>query len=216
MHAAKDIVDTEVGHEDGEECQEHEHVERHGTSENGQRLGMQGGCIHHERDKRPYLLGVPSPVFAPRDVCPDGSDEDADAECGGSRIEEKERKTLQGGHLTGGVAVYQLHGQGCYGIDERQGQEREAHHDDADVYAQQGRIEHRHDVRYLRVHLADVAYEQEETRHEETACEHDGETEAEQEAEQHDRPCHEEHRLIAVCHRDGAANGPAQILTVGE
>ena len=122
MHAAKDVVDTEVCHEDGEERQEHEYVERHGTSESGQRLGMQGGCIHHKRDKRPYLLGVPSPVFAPRDVCPDGSDEDADAECGGSRIEEKERKTLQGCHLAGGVAVYQLHGQGCYGIDERQGQ----------------------------------------------------------------------------------------------
>ena len=56
----------------------------------------------------------------------------------------------------------------------------------------------------------------EEARHEEAAGEHDGEAEAEQEAEQHDRPCHKEHRLIAVCHGDGAAYGPAQILAVGE
>ena len=81
---------------------------------------------------------------------------------------------------------------------------------------QQRRREHRHDVCDLRIHLRDVADEQEEARHEEAEAEDDAEPSAHDEADEHDHPCHEEHRFVAVAHGNGARNNPTQSQTDGQ
>ena len=84
------------------------------------------------------------------------------------------------------------------------------------MHAEQRRVEHGHRVLYLRIHLSDVTHEQEEARHEETQRHKQAEAHAADEREQLHEPRHEEHRLVAVGHRERAADCPAQILAIGE
>ena len=99
MHSAEEIVDAEIGHYEREESQRHEEMERRRAAQLSHRARMQRYGVYHERDERPHLLRVPSPILAPRDVSPNGSDEDADAERGKCGIEEHERELLQLHHL---------------------------------------------------------------------------------------------------------------------
>ncbi len=46
--------------------------------------------------------------------------------------------------------------------EEGERQQGVAHHDDADVDAEKGTVEHGHHLSYGRVHLVDVAYQEEE------------------------------------------------------
>ena len=61
---------------------------------------------------------------------------------------------------------------------EREREQGEGKHDDGHMDAEQRRIEYGHDVAYLRIHLADVAYKQEKSRHEKSAGEHYAEASA--------------------------------------
>lgn len=99
MHSAEEVVHTEIGHYEREESQCHKHMERCRAVQLGHRARVQRNGIYHERDECPHLLRVPSPILAPRDVSPNGSDEDADAERGKCRIEKHERELLQLHHL---------------------------------------------------------------------------------------------------------------------
>ena len=99
MHSAEEIVDAEIGHYERHESQRHEEMERRRAAKLSHRTRMQRYGVYHERDERPHLLRIPSPILAPRDVCPNGSDEDADAERGKCGIEKHERELLQLHHL---------------------------------------------------------------------------------------------------------------------
>ena len=70
MHAAEEVVDAEIGEENGEEGYEHEEVIGAWLPEGGDALCMERHGIYHEGDERPCLFGVPAPIGAPADVCP--------------------------------------------------------------------------------------------------------------------------------------------------
>jgi len=86
MHAAEQVVDAEVGHQQREEGEEEVDVIGHRATEGGPSVGVDDDGVDHERDQGPRLLRVPAPVRAPRDVGPNGADEDADD------LEEKRHK----------------------------------------------------------------------------------------------------------------------------
>ena len=89
MHSAEEIVHAEIGHQDGEESQYHVEMVVAGTAQPRDALLMNGYGIDHESDERPGLLGIPTPVGAPRHIGPDGTDEDAEAHAGEGGIEEE-------------------------------------------------------------------------------------------------------------------------------
>ncbi len=59
MHATQEIVDTEIGHEDGEEGGSHIDVINQRSLEHRQRLRVHHHGIAHECDERPGFLRVP-------------------------------------------------------------------------------------------------------------------------------------------------------------
>ena len=77
MHASEEVVDSEVGGEDAEEGENHIEMIETRIVETRHGLSMEGNSINHEGDERPRFLWVPRPIGAPRDVCPDGTKEDA-------------------------------------------------------------------------------------------------------------------------------------------
>lgn len=77
MHASQQEVDAEIGHQDGEESEDHEEMEDSRTSEKWQRLCMHGKAIDEQGNQGPDLLRIPSPVASPAHIGPDGTDEDA-------------------------------------------------------------------------------------------------------------------------------------------
>jgi len=77
MDTTQDEVDAEVGDDDTQEGQQAVEVE---CSRTLKEAAMKGDGIDDEGDERPHLLGVPRPVVAPRDIGPDGSDDDADGQ----------------------------------------------------------------------------------------------------------------------------------------
>ena len=216
VHSAEEIVDAEIGHYEREESQRHEEMERCRAAQLSHRTRMQRYGVYHERDECPHLLRVPSPILAPRDISPDGSDEDADAERGKCRIEKHERELLQLHHLRLRRATDEAQQKGGEPTDEREREHGKTHHYYRHVHAEQRRVEHGHRVLYLRIHLSDVTHEQEEARHKETQRHEQAEAHATDEREQLYEPRHEEHRLVAVGHRERAADCPAQILAIGE
>ena len=92
MHAAEEVVHTEIGHEDGKESKYHVGVVDHGATEDRQRLSVDDDGIDHEGDERPCFLWVPTPLVSPRHIGPNGSDEDAETHRGKGRIEENARE----------------------------------------------------------------------------------------------------------------------------
>ena len=216
MHTSQEVVYAKVGHDDCAERHNHKHMINHWFMQLRQRLWMQGGSIHHEGYERPHLLRVPTPVFAPRHVSPYSPYKDADAKCSHGRVEKEQRELLQRKHNVGGVVVEVAHDDGCQATYKGERQQGEAHHYDRHVDAEQGRVEHRHDVRYLWVHLRYMTDKQEETRHQEAACKQYAELETKRKRYQQHYPCHEKHRLVTVSHRQCAAYRPAQILAVAE
>ena len=86
VHASQHVVDAEICHYDSEESHNHEYVKRHRAAQCRQRLGVKCHGINHECDECPDLLGVSSPVFAPRHIGPYSTYEDADAEGSHGRI----------------------------------------------------------------------------------------------------------------------------------
>jgi len=91
MHAAEEIVDAEIGHDERKESQNHEEVVVGGLSQPRKRAVVKRYGIDHQRDERPCLFRVPAPIGAPRDVGPDGSREDTKAETGDGWIQEQLR-----------------------------------------------------------------------------------------------------------------------------
>ena len=77
VHASEEVVDSEIGGEDAEEGEYHIEMIEMRIAELGHGLSMEGNSINHEGDESPRFLRVPRPVGAPRDVCPDGTKEDA-------------------------------------------------------------------------------------------------------------------------------------------
>ena len=80
MHAAKYIVYAEIGHQDGEECKEHVQMIVFRGLQELDRFMVQRYGIDEQGDECPHFFRVPAPVSAPRDVCPYGTEEDADGE----------------------------------------------------------------------------------------------------------------------------------------
>ena len=95
MHTRKEVVDTEVSHHDAQEGEGDVDVIGEGLAEDRQALRVYYHCIYHKGDERPSLLAVPTPVIAPTDIRPDGTDEDTEAHTGQGWIEEKAAQCLQ-------------------------------------------------------------------------------------------------------------------------
>ena len=95
MHATKQVIDAEIGHEQGEEREEEVEVIGHRATKAGPSMGVNDDGVNHERDQGPRLLRIPTPVGAPRDVGPDGADEDADTERGKGWVKEEEGEQAQ-------------------------------------------------------------------------------------------------------------------------
>ena len=153
MHAPKEVVDTEVGHEEDEEAEHDVEVIVEGALEPCDGDAVECDGVDHERDEGPSLLGVPWPIGAPRDVCPNGSDEDAKAEGDDGRIKKELRKML---HLVGPAGNDECDDT----TDEGEREEGEGQHDDADVDGQQGWTEHGHELANLWIHLWNVTDEE--------------------------------------------------------
>ena len=172
VHAVLAAVDAEGGHEDGEEGQDHEEMEVARTSEPRETLGVEGKTIDQEGDERPYLFGIPTPVAAPRDIGPDGADEDASrhAEEGGIEQEARHIGQLEVNLLAALQVATDEEGQEHRGesVEESERQQRIGHHDDADVAGEQRRGEHGHERSDLRVALSHHRDEQSETGQEES------------------------------------------------
>ena len=88
MHAAEEIVHAEIGHEEREESQDHVKMVVARGAQPGDGTVVDGDSIDHQRDECPRFFRVPAPVGAPRDVGPDGTDEDTKAKAGEGRVEE--------------------------------------------------------------------------------------------------------------------------------
>ena len=80
MHAAQQVVDTEIGDEDGKESGDHIEVIETRIAEGSEGGFVERHGIDHQGDEGPRLLGVPRPVAAPRHIGPDGAQKDADGE----------------------------------------------------------------------------------------------------------------------------------------
>ena len=79
VDSAEEEVDAEVGDDDAQEGQCAVEVEAMCAAVDGQR-GVQRQGVDDEGDEGPDFLGVPAPVVAPRDVGPQGADDDAEGQ----------------------------------------------------------------------------------------------------------------------------------------
>ena len=95
MHTRKEVVDTEVSHHDAQEGEGDIDVVGEWLAEDRQALRVNYHSIYHKGDERPSLLAIPTPVVAPTDIRPDGTDKDAEAHTGQGWIEEKAAQCLQ-------------------------------------------------------------------------------------------------------------------------
>ena len=95
MHTRKEVVDAEVSHHDAQEGEGDIDVVGEWLAEDRQALRVNYHSIYHKGDERPSLLAVPTPVIAPTDIRPDGTDEDTEAHTGQGWIEEKAAQCLQ-------------------------------------------------------------------------------------------------------------------------
>ena len=88
MHARQEVVHTEIGHQYAEEGDKHIDMYM-------QRLMhppdvvVKRSCIDEHGDESPCFLGIPTPVFSPTDICPDGTDEDSYCYQRYGRVEQK-------------------------------------------------------------------------------------------------------------------------------
>lgn len=79
MDAAEDEVDAKVGDDDTEECESAVDEELPRLTADSQRR-MHRESINDECNECPDLFGIPCPVVAPRNVGPQGTDDDAKGE----------------------------------------------------------------------------------------------------------------------------------------
>lgn len=129
MHAREEEVDAEVRHGDAQEGKGDVDVIHQRLAENRQTLRMHHYGIYHEGDECPRLLAVPTPIRAPTDICPDGSDEDAESHRGECWVEEETAQRLH--PLTTGTPA---DAQNTTKPGEYQ--KYVTHHDDTDMYAE--------------------------------------------------------------------------------
>lgn len=80
MHSSKQVVYSEVGHEDGEEGESDVDVEDAVGAQPRNRCVVKGDAVNYHSDERPNFFRVPTPVISPRYVSPNGSDKYADGE----------------------------------------------------------------------------------------------------------------------------------------
>ena len=95
VHPREEVIYSEVCHDDAQEGEGDIDVVGEGLAEDRQALRVNYHSIYHKGDERPSLLAVPTPVIAPTDICPDGTDEDTEAHTGQGWIEEKAAQCLQ-------------------------------------------------------------------------------------------------------------------------
>ena len=95
VHSREEVVYSEVSHHDAQEGKGDIDVIGERLAEDRQALCMHYHRIYHKGDERPSLLAVPTPVIAPTDIRPDGTDEDTEAHTGQGWIEEKAAQCLQ-------------------------------------------------------------------------------------------------------------------------
>ena len=155
VHACEEVVYSEICHDDAQEGKGHVDVVGEGLAEQGQALCMSHHGINHKGDERPGFLGIPTPVVAPAHVCPDCTDENAEPHGGKGRVEEHTAQRLKFLSVRAEEDAHDA-------AEEGERQQGVAHHDDADVDAEKGTVEHGHHLSYGRVHLVDVAYQEEE------------------------------------------------------
>ena len=156
MHTTEQVIDAEIGHEQGEEGEEDVKMIDHRAAQVGPSVGVDDDGVDHKRDQGPRLLRIPTPIRAPRDIGPNGADEDADTERGEGGVKEEAGEQAQGiGLLCGALRMAPAKGEedeGRQGTDERKAEQGVGHHNDGDVQAEQRRTEHGHDGRDAGIH----------------------------------------------------------------
>ena len=144
VYAAQQVVDTEVGHQYGEEGEDAVAVQCHGAGKPRHGAAVERGGIDEHRDECPHLLGVPAPVAAPRHVGPHGTDEDACHEQHQRGIEHQAAGHVELTDGTTMVATAAMLHLGRYATYQGAEKQHVGHHDDRHVDAQQGRAQHRY------------------------------------------------------------------------
>lgn len=79
MQTTEEEVNAKIGDDDAEEGESAVEKEFLRLTANGKR-GIQGKGIDNEGDECPDFFGVPGPVVSPRDVGPEGTDNDAEGQ----------------------------------------------------------------------------------------------------------------------------------------
>ncbi len=77
VHTPEKVVYAKIRYEHAQEGKNEVGMIEARIAEGGDSFSMQGHGIDHKGDERPRLLRVPRPVGAPRDICPNGAEEDA-------------------------------------------------------------------------------------------------------------------------------------------
>ena len=87
MQTTEEEVNAKIGDDDAEEGEGAVVEEGFGAASDFQG-GMHGEGVDEEGDERPDFLGVPGPVVSPRDVGPEGTDNDAEGQQKYRRIKQ--------------------------------------------------------------------------------------------------------------------------------
>ena len=77
MQTAEKHVNSKTGHEENKEGQNYEEMIMARTAKPGNAAIMESHGIDHHRHQCPRLLGVSTPILAPREICPYRSHKDA-------------------------------------------------------------------------------------------------------------------------------------------
>ena len=128
MHPSQQEIHSEIGHQYRQGSQQQIGMKSTGTTEPRQAIAMESHRIEHERDERPNLLRVPSPIASPRDIRPHGSQKDAGAQKEQGGIEQDTTEQLQSSSLDGQTQPQQ-------GIQPDESQERIGNHNERNMYA---------------------------------------------------------------------------------
>ena len=93
---------------------------------------------------------------------------------------------------------------------EGDAEESVCHHDATDMNAEQGGGEHGHEMGDFRVHLPEVADQQEKARKQKSKGEDDVKSPIDKQGGKHNHPCHQNHRFVAIAHGNITTDNPAQ------
>ena len=149
MHPTQEVIHAEIGHQYSQEGQEHVKMEELGTTEIVQTVCMEWKRIDHERDKCPDFFRIPSPITSPRNICPNGTDENTNSQEEHRRIEQQPTEQHQPFGFT-------TNKQSQPTIQLRESQESITHHNARHMGTEPRGYQNGHQRGNLRIHLSQI------------------------------------------------------------